>query len=594
MTINPFIILDNFLRWIFRSLFKPTPRGKIWLVVILIVLLTLGAGIFDYPQKYNQARKAVNSALDKAPYLEKINLPKISEPPYRLGLDLLGGSHLTYEADMTSISEASRDDALEGVRDVIERRINAYGVAEPVVQTSKPGGKYRLIVEMAGISDVSEAIRQIGETPILEFKEPSTEQARDLTEEERKQMVDYNLKATDLANQTLRRAQEPNADFAALAKAYSEDPGSREKGGELGCFPRGVMVKPFENAVFNETLAVGQIIKDLVVSEFGYHIIKKTGEEPKPDGTKEVCASHILVLTKSAKDFIPPSENWKNSELSGKHLERAQVVFDPNTSAPQISLEFNSDGANLFADLTEKNIGKPIAIFLDGLVISAPRVSERIGGGNAVITGDFTISEAKLLAQRLNAGALPVPIELKSQTTIGASLGQISLQKSLTAGLIGFIVVALFMIFYYRLPGVVATLALIIYTAIALAVFKLVGVTLTLAGIAGFILSIGMAVDANVLIFERLKEELRRGLPRESAAQEGFRRAWNSIRDSNMSSLITCVILAWLGSSLVRGFAITLAMGILVSMFSAITITRTLLRLVGPWVKSNWWFGVRR
>lgn len=590
---NPFIWLDNFLRWLFKSIFRPTPRGKLWLIIILIFTLQGGAAIYDYPVGYNKLAEAINKTLDRVPYVEKLNIPKAAELPYRLGLDLLGGAHFIYEAQMSGIPADGRDDALSGVRDVIERRVNAYGISEPVVQTAKPGGKYRLIIELAGIQDIGEAIKLIGETPVLEFKEQTDKPTRELTDKERELMVDYNLAATDRANLLLQKTREAGADFAALARQFSEDPGSKEGGGDLGCFPRGAMVKPFEEAVFDK-LPVGETTKDLVVSQFGYHIIKKTKEESKPDGSKEVCASHILIRTKSAKDYIPPDEQWLNTELSGKHLERAQVVFDSNTGFPQVSLNFNDEGANLFALITERTVGKPLAIFLDGSIISAPRVSERIGGGSAIISGNFTITDAKLLAQRLNAGALPVPINLVSQATVGASLGKASLDKSLFAGLIGFAIVALFMILYYRLPGVLATLALVIYVVITLAIFKFVGVTMTLAGIAGFILSIGMAVDANVLIFERLKEELRKGLPKDNAINEGFRRAWNSIRDSNVSSLITCGILAWVGTSVVKGFAITLALGILVSMFSSLTITRTFLKLVGPWVKSNWLFGVKK
>jgi len=236
-----------------------------------------------------------------------------------------------------------------------------------------------------------------------------------------------------------------------------------------------------------------------------------------------------------------------------------------------------------------------LAIFLDGQPISIPRVNEPILSGQAVISGSFTLQDAKLLAQRLNAGALPVPIELISQTTVGATLGNDSVQKSLVAGFWGLILVAIFMILYYRLPGLLAVKALLIYTVIILALFKLIPVTLTLAGIAGFILSIGMAVDANVLIFERLKEELRAGRDLTTAVEQGFRRAWSSIRDSNISSLITCAILFWFGSSIIKGFALTLAIGTLVSMFSAITITRQVLRLIAKWKISHgdWLYGVK-
>ena len=234
----------------------------------------------------------------------------------------------------------------------------------------------------------------------------------------------------------------------------------------------------------------------------------------------------------------------------------------------------------MFEEITSRNVDKIVGIFLDKQPISLPRVQQAITGGQAVITGTFDVQEAKLLAQRLNAGALPVPINLVSQQTVGASLGEIAIQRSLRAGLYGFALVALFMILYYRLPGLIAIVALLMYVAFVLAIFKLWPVTLTLAGIAGFILSIGMAVDANILIFERLKEELRLGKSLPQAMQAGFERAWTSIRDSNVSSLITCVILSWFGTSMVKGFALTLAIGIVVSMFSAITVTRTFLRMI--------------
>lgn len=271
---------------------------------------------------------------------------------------------------------------------------------------------------------------------------------------------------------------------------------------------------------------------------------------------------------------------FKETELTGAHLQRAQVQFDKNSGEPEVSLQFDSEGTKLFADITKRNLNKPVAIELDSEVISAPVVQSVIENGQAVITGKFSVQEAKNLAVQLNAGALPVPITLIEQRNIGATLGNESVKKSLTAGLVGLILVALFMITYYKVPGVLAVLALIIYTLITLSIFKLVPVTLTLAGITGFILSVGMAVDANILIFERTKEEEAMGKTAGSALEEGFRRAWSSIRDSNISSLITAAILYYGTSGLVRGFAVTLAIGILVSMFTAVTVSRTFLRLL--------------
>ncbi|KKR49124.1 MAG: Protein translocase subunit SecD [Candidatus Magasanikbacteria bacterium GW2011_GWC2_40_17] len=560
------------------------PRQRIkWGTVGVIVLLVFTA-LFSFPHVYNQSSDWFK---DKT----KINLGHFPwVVPFHLGLDLQGGTHLVYEADVTKISSGSQNDAVQGVRDVIERRVNALGVSEPVVQTDRTGSSWRVIVELAGIKDVNQAIKMIGETPILEFKEEISVTAASITDEEKKAIATFNKDAEKKASSVLKEALASNADFSALAKKYSEDPGSAQNGGNLGWFPAGAMVKPFEDAV--KSLKINQTTYKLVKSDFGFHIIKKTGErETEKDGQKikEYEASHILIKTKSETDYAP-ADKWQITGLNGQQLTRATVQFDPNSGMPTVALEFNDEGKKLFGDITERNVNKQVAIFLDGSAISSPVVREAITDGKAVISGDFTIAEAKLLAQRLNAGALPVPITLISQQTIGASLGMNSLERSLFAGLIGFAAVVLFMLLFYRLPGLLAAVALILYTFITLAVFKMIPVTLSLAGIAGFILSIGMAVDANVLIFERTKEELRRGLSITQALNEGFARAWLSIRDSNASSLITCLILMWFGTSVVKGFAITLAIGILISMFSAITVTRILLHFVGPWIKNPRWF----
>lgn len=552
---------------LYRVLFgNITPRKKIWYSFVSILLLALLAGLMDWPQ--------LPSWVPGSSFWSRYNI--------QLGLDLRGGSHLIYQANVASVPVVDRADALEGVRDVIERRINFFGVSEPVIQTSKVGDSWRVIVELPGVKDVNQAIKLIGETPILEFKEPNTETAPDPTIDQ------YNKEAKTKAEGLLKRARW-GENFAKLAQQYSEDDGSKVKGGDLDWFGKGVMVKPFEDAVW--ALKVNQITSELVQSSFGYHIIKKTAERQGTNGL-EVRASHILIKTKTA---VQPDQ-WKSTELSGQQLKRASVQFDQNTGVPDVSLVFNDEGKKLFGDITSRNVGKPVAIFLDGVPISMPTVQQAITGGEAVITGNFTLPEAKQLAQRLNSGALPVPIQLLSQENVDASLGKDSIEKSLLAGLLGVLMVALFMLAYYRLPGLVAVVALSVYTLITLAIFKLWPITLTLAGIAGYILSVGMAVDANVLIFERLREELRAGKPMALAIEEGFRRAWTSIRDSNVSSLITAFILMWMGSSMIKGFAVTLIIGILVSMFSAITVTRTLLRLiaVGRITTWRWPFGVAR
>jgi preprotein translocase subunit SecD len=327
---------------------------------------------------------------------------------------------------------------------------------------------------------------------------------------------------------------------------------------------------------------------------------------------------------------------FKSTNLTGKDLDTASVQFG-QSGAPEINLQFNDEGAKKFAEITGRNVGKPVAIYLDGLPLSTPTVQTAITDGKAVITGQFSVQEAKDLVTRLNSGALPVPISLISQQNVGATLGKDSIQKSIVAGLIGLLMIAIFMIVYYRLPGVLAVLALAIYTVLSLAIFKigisitavmvvgllyilavnfgwiwgllavlsylilmLVGalnpVTLTLAGIAGFILSIGMAVDANILIFERTKEELRTGKDLDAAIHDGFDRAWPSIRDSNASSLITTLILYMFGTPAIKSFAVTLAIGIIISLFTAITTTETFLKmLVGHNIlKHPWLFGVSK
>lgn len=688
-----------------KRFFAPKGRGKVRWTIFFIAVLFLVSLKYNLLEAYNGNLDALNTKVHSVSFLKSVTLPAIhfkTWPPetFRLGLDLRGGTHLVYQADFSKTPAADTTSAIEGVRDVIERRINIFGVAEPVVQTVKVGDTYRIIVELAGVKDVSQAIKMIGDTPLLEFKEslPQGEQApqEGLTPEQKKELDAFNADAKKRATEALKKAVVPKADFTKLAKDVSEDlqtrdkggdvgwlnkgssqgylltateklkdgevkndllqyadgfsvvkllgrrtgqeinahhilicfkdatrcekdttkedakkkidelkkqatpqnfvdlakknstePGASERGGDLGWFARGAMVKAFETAAF---ALPKNGISEVLETEFGYHIIWKGDER----AIQEFHVARVLFDTKTEQDYLKPPSPWKDTELTGKQLKRAFVDFNNPTSSPQIGLEFNDDGKKLFSALTQANVGKPIAIFLDGQPISVPTVQQPILDGSAIITGDFTLKEAKLLAQRLTTGALPVPITLLSQQTVGPSLGEESLRKSLTAGLFGFLLVALFMIFFYRLPGILAILALIIYTSLSLAVFKALPVTLSLAGIAGFILSIGMAVDANILIFERMKEELRNGKKLDSAVSEGFKRAWTSIRDSNVSSLITCVVLFSFSASLIKGFALTLAIGIVVSMFSAIVITRILLKLVAGWrlAKVRWLFNI--
>ena len=480
-----------------------------------------------------------------------------------LGLDLQGGTHLIYQADISDLGDVNIEDSISALRDVIERRVNNYGVSEPVVQTNYSGDNYRIIVELAGVTDIKEAISIIDKTPLLDFRIQE-----EVSNDSENQINEIKQEAQAVLERALA-----GEDFAALAKEYSQDPGSAEQGGDLSWVTKGIFVPEFDTVIFDQ-LKVGEIAPELVESQFGYHIIKKIDERLNDQGKIEVHAAHIL-FAKADADII-----WKQTGLDGKDVQKAQLTFAPNTQEPLVILDFNEEGKDLFAQLTTDNVGKPIGIFLDNALRSSPIVQEPIKDGSAQSSGNFTIEEAKQLIKDLNLGALPVPIKLISQQTVGASLGEVSVQKSLLAGIIGLIAAALFMLLFYRLPGLISIIALAIYTIISLAIFEIIPVTMTLAGVAGFILSIGMAVDANVLIFERTKEELYQGRSLNSSIENGFLRAWSSIRDSNISSIITCLILAWFGTSIIKGFAITLAIGIMISMFSAITITRTLLRLI--------------
>ena len=545
--------------------------------IFLIVILTISAVFVAVPQSL----------------LAKINLsiPFFSRFYTHLGLDLQGGTHLVYQADLGNIAPSERDSALEGARDVIDRRVNSLGVAEPVVQTSHQAGNSRIIIELAGVLDVNQAIKKIGETPLLEFMETGTATTTKPTSEQISAVEEKNKAQEQAANDIIKRLQKGEI-FEELAKQYSEDPGSKDNGGDLDWIGRGIFTPLFEKAIFDE-MKPGDLRPAPLQTEFGYHVIKKLEERTTDTGAKEIHAAHILFRTESLNQDTGPI--WINTSLSGKNLKRAEVTFTSRVGAPEVSLTFDSEGAKLFEDITRRNVNKPVGIFLDGSAISTPNVNTVITGGQAVITGNFSLEEAKTLAQRLNAGALPVPISLLSQQTVGPSLGRDSLDKSVFAGAIGFLLVALFMIFLYRLPGILAVLALCLYALITVSLFQIIPVTLTLAGVAGFILSIGMAVDANVLIFERVKEEIRKGQNFTNAVETGFTRAWSSIRDSNVSSLITCIILYWFGSSIIRGFAVTLALGIAVSMFSAITVTRTYLRIVirSQALQKTWLFGVK-
>ncbi|MFH1671575.1 MAG: protein translocase subunit SecD [Candidatus Portnoybacteria bacterium] len=447
-----------------------SPKG----IILVIFLVAVLAAFFDAPAIWDKGINWING------YVGAEILPQSYNRPFKLGLDLQGGTHLVYEADLAGLLEKDKSASMQGVKDVIERRVNLFGVAEPVVQVNKVGESYRLIVELAGVKDAFQAIRMIGQTPALDF-----------------------------------RVERPQKEAEEILNRQTEIKEKIEKGEGLSLEEESILIK---DPLFEQT------------------------------------------------------------PLTGRFLEGSQLQFDQTTGQAQVGLDFDDEGGKIFEELTRENIGKRIAIYLDGVPISVPVVQEAISGGKAQITGSFNLAEAKELAQRLNAGALPVPINLISQQTIGASLGKISLDKSLQAAVWGFVAVLLFMIFYYRLPGLMAGLSLVIYIVLVLAILKLIPVTLTLAGIAGFILSVGMAVDANVLIFERFKEEFKSGKSLGGSIDEGFSRAWPAIRDGNTSTLITSLILYIFATGLVRGFALTLGIGVLVSMFSAIFVTKNFLR----------------
>lgn len=433
------------------------------------------------------------------------------------------------------------------------------------------------------------------------------------------------------AQAVLAKVKADPAAFAALAKQESEDLQTKDKGGDLGFFAQdGSMVEEFEKAAF--ALQKGQI-SDVVKTQYGYHILRVTdrkapGEQVSRIEQIRICHDGVAGCTSglskeearkradeavrrlreetkyvveqifysTAPDPYKPAlaKNAKGEmeALSGKFFRRADVQYNQQTFEPIVQITFNDEGARMFEELTERLAGKPIAIFVGGDLITAPVVEGKIPGGIATITGNFTLEAANQLARDLNAGAIPAPITLSGEQEIGAQLGTEALDKSLTAGLIGVIVLMLFLIAYYRLPGVIASLALIVYIVVTLAFIQVWGVVLTLAGVAAVVLSIGMAVDANVLIFERLREELSSGKPLVQGLRVAFDRAWNSIRDSNTSSILTAIILLWFGTSIIRGFAFMLIVGVVLSLFSAIYVTRTLLEFVLTRVNlgsHSWW-----
>lgn len=604
----------------FQTVFAKTPKRRAWWIFVVIMVIALIAGLITCGNYYNRFSSFVAGKTNSL-----VILPKVKDVPFRLGLDLQGGSQLTYEANVKDVAAADRDSAVEGVRDVIERRVNAFGVSEPVISVNKTAeGNYRIIAELAGVKNVADAIKMIGETPLLEFKEQvaKTPVVASTTPDQIKQVNTFNSASKDKASKVLATALK-GGDFVALAKANNQSSNggagvqnvdvqtasgtpvtaslvaTTQNDGSLG-FVTDKTQPEIVAAV--KGIAKNQVFWNLVETKNDYKIVKLNDKRLGADKkTWEYNVNQISFPKMSAADLASASSDanavagdsnveWKNTTLTGKNLKRTTVEFNQNDGTPEVSLEFDDAGAKLFGEITARNIGKQVAIFLDGYPISVPTVNEEIDGGKAVISGKFTADEAKLLAQRLNTGALPVPITLVSQETVGATLGQQSINNSIMAGLIGLIIVALFMILFYRFPGLLAVFALIIYGLVSLAIFKLWPVTLSLSGIAGFILSIGMAVDANILIFERMKEELRAGKILSLAISDGFNRAWPSIRDSNFTSIIVCLVLVSFSTSIIKGFAITLLLGVLISMFTAIFVTRNFLKLINNnWLEKYKW-----
>jgi protein-export membrane protein SecD len=535
-----------------------------------VLLLALVSGLISYPQALSFWPGGFN-------LLNQLQVNR--------GLDLQGGIHLEYAADLSNIESAKQTEALQAAEAVIERRVNAFGVGEPLVQLATAGEEKRIIVELPGIKNIEEAKSLIKETPFLEFREQAGDEVK-------KQVEEFNANAKKEAEDILARVKAGD-DFATLAKAMSEDPGSKDNGGDLDFVKKGTFVPEFDETVFSDDLKPGEIKDSIIETDYGYHIIKKLEVRGEGDD-KEVRAAHILRLKQSLQN--DPLLAYQPTGLSGKHLKSASITYQQQgLGSPQIQLQFDAEGTALFAEITKRNIGKPVAIFLDNELLQAPTIQTEIPNGQAVITGDYTVAEATAQVKRLNEGALPVPIELVGQQSVDASLGQVALDQSLKAGFIGLLAVAVFMIIFYRFLGVIAVFALLLYSAMLLALFKLsvltpFPITVTLSGIAGFILSIGIAVDANVLIFERTREELSFGKGAIKSIKEGFRRAWPSIRDGHVSTLLTTFILVGLGTGFVKGFAIILALGVLLSLFTAVVLVRiTTTFFIGEWMERHPW-----
>ena len=563
-------------------MYKKSKR-KFWYVVVFAVIVAL-------------------VALPLAPLLPSNVQAYADKLAINLGLDLQGGLHLEYKLDLSKVPDGKESEAKDAVQAVVERRVNAYGVGEPVVQLAQRMGETYLIVEFPGADSMEDVKDAIQKTPFLEFRvekseEEMAEEQKQLDEDMSEFLTQIHADAQAKAVETLERVKN-GEEFDVLAAENSNDPELQGVENVIDFAKKDVYAPEFAEILFGEVLNDGDVHQELVTTEEGWFILKKI--ETRGEGEEKEIKAQVIPFAK----ISIPVEPYKATDLTGEFLEQANLEFSGGgmgggVSEPQVGLQFDSRGKELFAQITKDNLGKTVAIYLDNELVSAPTVQAEIVDGRAVISGNFGQEEAKELAQRLNEGALPVPIELVSQQSVEATLGAEALQKGLKAGAFGLVLVMIYMILYYRLFGFIASLSLGIYAATIVTIFKLssltpMAITLTLAGIAGLILSIGMAVDANVLIFERIKEELRLGKNMKRAVDEGFNRAWPSIRDGNLSTIITSVILMSMGTGFVYGFALILIIGVLVSMFTAIVLVKIIMKYTcGEWLEDRLWLVMR-
>lgn len=506
-------------------------RASRWLILIIVIALVAAWAV--WPQNPGIHIPALGIDRDISTHL---------------GLDLQGGLEVLLEAD-TNSPVTARD--LEASRVIINRRVNALGVTEPLIQVVQ-GAKPRISVNLPGIKDPETAIASIKQTGLLEFVDPGGDT-----------LVQDQVIQTDCV------VPQPNGTCLTAGQV------------PIGPTPAVTATQPLTGT--NPITPTTPITATSPITPAG-----------PITGTSAITATNPITGTNP----ITPTGKVYHTVMTGAILQDATPDRD-QIGRWEIRFTLTAEGSRLFGEYTSAHIGQNLAIVLDKKVLSAPRIQSAITGGQGVITGNFTADEATRLADLLKYGALPVPFKIIRNNTIGPTLGEDSVRKSLIAGVIGLLAVATFMIAYYRLPGILAVAALLIYAMITFALFRLIPVTLTLPGIFGFILSVGVAVDANILIFERMKEELRGGRRLDAAVDAGFARAWPSIRDSNASTLITCLILFVFGSnygaSIVQGFAVTLALGVGVSLFTAILVTRTFLHLVldqMDFSQRHAWFGV--